>query len=83
MQLTDPSDSTGFAYVCTRTTGTQAGDDLITVPDRKGVVPQAMTQITSPHNSLLLLGRTLVEIDSDLPTAYGLASQRQLTPLSQ
>jgi hypothetical protein len=31
----------------------------------------------------LLLGRTLVEIDSDLPTAYGLASQRQLTPLSQ
>ena len=30
VQFTDPSDNTNFAYVGTRTTGTQAGDYLIT-----------------------------------------------------
>lgn len=83
MQLTDPSDSTDFAYVGTRTTGLQAGDYLITGPGCKGQVPQGMRQISSPNNTVLLLGRTLVESDSDLPTVYGLASQIQLTPLSQ
>ena len=33
-------------------------------------------QISSPNNSVL------VESDSDLPAAYGLAKQIQLTPLS-
>ena len=32
VQFTDPSDGTDFAYVGTRTTGTQAGDYLITRP---------------------------------------------------
>jgi hypothetical protein len=32
---------------------------------------------------VLLLGRTLVEGDSDLATAYGLAKQIQVTPLSR
>ena len=41
-----------------------------------------MTQISSPNNSVLVLGRVLVESDSDLSTAYGLAKQIQLTPLS-
>jgi hypothetical protein len=40
-------------------------------------------QIVSPDNTVLLFGRTLVESDSDLATAYGLAKQIQLTPLSQ
>jgi hypothetical protein len=31
-------------------------------------------QIVSPDNTVLLLGRTLVESDSDLATAYGLAN---------
>jgi hypothetical protein len=31
----------------------------------------------------LLLGRTLVESDSDVATAYGLAKQIRLSPLSQ
>jgi hypothetical protein len=33
VQFTDPSDGADFAYVGTRTTGTQAGDYLITGPD--------------------------------------------------
>jgi hypothetical protein len=41
-----------------------------------------MTQISSPNNSVLVLGRVLVESDSDLSTAYDLSKQIQLTPPS-
>jgi hypothetical protein len=83
VQFTDPSKNTNFAYVGKRTTGTQAGDYLITGPGWKGQAPGGMTHISSPNNSVLLLGRVLVENDSDLATAYGLSKQIQLTPLSQ
>jgi hypothetical protein len=82
VQFTDPSDGTNFAYVGKRTTGTEAGDYLIIGPRWKGTVSQAMTQIASPHNAVLVIGRVFVESDSDLPTAYELAKQIQLTPLS-
>ncbi|MCX5971930.1 MAG: DUF1254 domain-containing protein [Coprothermobacterota bacterium] len=42
-----------------------------------------MTQISSPNNSVIVIGRVFVESDSDLPTAYGLAKQIQLMPLGQ
>jgi hypothetical protein len=83
VQFTDPSNNTNFAYVGKRTTGTQAGDYLIMGPGWNGQVPSGMMQITSPNNSVLVLGRVLVEDDSDLPTAYGLAKQIKLTPLSR
>ena len=82
VQFTDPSTNTNFAYVGKRTTGTQAGDYLITGPGWMGQVPSGMQQISSPNRSVLLLGRVLVESDSDLSTAYGLSKQIQLTPLS-
>jgi hypothetical protein len=82
VQFTDPSDGTDFAYVGKRTTGTEAGEYLISGPGWKGTVPQGMAQIASPNNSVLVVGRVYVESDSDLPTAYGLAQQLQLTPLS-
>jgi hypothetical protein len=82
VQFTDPSDGTDLAYVGKRTTGTGAGDYLISGPGWKGTVSQGMTQIASPNNSVLVIGRVFVESDSDLPTAYGLAKQIQLTPLS-
>ena len=81
LQFTDTSKNTNFAYVGKRATGTQSGDYLITGPDWKGQVPSNMTQISSPNNSPAIFGRTLVESDSDLPTAYHLAKQIQLTPL--
>src|SRR6266516_2605422 len=81
VQFTDPSDGTDFAYVGTRTTGTEAGNYLLSGPGWKGTVSQAMTQIASPNKSVLVLGRVFVESDRDLPTAYGLASQIQLTEL--
>ena len=82
MQFTNPSKNTNFAYVGKRTTGTQAGDYLITRPGWKGQAPSGMKQISSPNNSVLLIGRVLVDSDSDLATAYDLSKQIQLTPLS-
>ncbi len=82
VQLSDPFD-VNFAYVGTRTTGTQAGDYLITGPGWKGQVPSGMKQISSPDNSVLVIGRVLVESDSDVSTAYDLSKQIRLTPLSQ
>jgi hypothetical protein len=82
VQFTNPTKNTVFAYVGKRTTGTEAGDYLISGPGWKGQVPQGMAQISSPNNAVLVLGRVLVESDSDLATAYALSKQIQLTPLS-
>ncbi len=81
VQFTDPFD-VDFAYVGTRTTGTQAGDYLITGPDWKGQVPSGTKQISSPTNSVLVIGRILVYSDTDLPTAYNLTKQIQIVPLA-
>ena len=81
VQFTDPF-NVNFAYVSTRTTGTQAGDYLITGPGWQGHVPSDMTQISSPNNSVLVIGRVLVYSESDLSVAYDLSKQIQLTPLS-
>ena len=83
VQLTDPSKNTVFNYVGKRTTGTEAGVYLICGPGWKGTVPQEMSQISSPNNSVLVIGRVLVDNGSDLPIAYGLAKQIQLSPLKQ
>src|SRR5689334_6391976 len=83
VQFTDPSDGTDFAYVGKRTTGTEAGEYLISGPGWNQLVPQGMTQFASPNNAVLVVGRVMVESDSDVPTAYGLAKQIRLTPLSR
>lgn len=83
VQFTDPSKNINFAYVGKRTTGTKAGDYLVSGPGWKGSVPQGMTRISSPNNSVLVVGRVFVEDDSDLSAAYDLANQIQMTPLSQ
>ena len=81
VQLTDPSNNTNFAYVGKRTTGTEAGDYVICGPGWTGSAPPGMTRISSPNNSVLVLGRTLVESDADLSAAYALSKQIHLTPL--
>jgi hypothetical protein len=72
-----------FAYVGRRTTGTRAGHFLISGPKWQGSVPAGVTQIVSPKNSVLLLGRVLVNSESDLTEAYGIAKQIQVTALSR
>ncbi len=83
VQFTDPTKNTVFAYVGKRTTGTHAGDYLITGPGWKEQAPGGMKQIASPKNGVILVGRVLVQSDSDLSIAYDLSKQIQLTPLSQ
>jgi hypothetical protein len=83
VQFTDPSNNTNFAYVGTRATGTRAGDVLITGRGWKGQVPAGMKQVSSPNNSVLVVGRVFVENEIDLPTAYGIAKQVQLAPLDR
>lgn len=82
VQFNDPSKNANFAYVGKRTTGTDAGDYLIVRRGWKGAVPDGMPRISSPNNSVLVIGRVLVESDSDLPTAYALARQIELLPLA-
>jgi hypothetical protein len=82
VQFTDPSNNINFAYVGKRTTGTQAGDYLITGPGWNGAVPRGMARISSPNNSVLVLGRVFVEDDNDLSTAHALAKQIQVVPLT-
>ena len=81
VQFNDPSKNVNFAYVGKRTTGTGAGVYLVSGPRWRGTVPKGMTQISSPNNSVFVIGRILVYIDSDLQTAYDLAKQIQLAPL--
>ena len=83
VQFTDPSNGANFAYVGKRTTGTTAGDYVLGGPGWKVTVANGVTQISSPNNSVLVVGRVFVENDSDLPTAYALAKQIQLAPLNQ
>ena len=79
VQFTDPFD-VDFAYVGTRATGTQEGDYLITGPGWSGQVPSGMTPVFSPNNSVLVIGRVLVDGDSDLPIAHALADQIRIVP---
>jgi hypothetical protein len=79
VQFTDPANNTSFAYVGSRTTGTRAGDYLITGPGWQGEVPNGLVRISSPNHSVLVLGRVLVKNDGDLAVAHGLAMQIQLT----
>ena len=81
VQFTNPLKNTAFAYVGKRTTGTAAGDYLICGPGWKGNVPQGLSQVSSPNNSVLIIGRVLVCSDNDLSTAYNLSKQLQLSSL--
>jgi hypothetical protein len=82
VQFTDPSKNTNFAYVGKRATGTDAGDFLISGPVWRGAVPKGITQISSPNDSVLIIGRVFVASDSDLLTAHSLAKQIQVVPLT-
>lgn len=79
VQLTDPATNLNFAYVGTRATGPKAGDYLITGPTWSGQVPNKTTQIASPNNAVLVIGRVLVYVAEDLPVAHALATQIQIS----
>jgi hypothetical protein len=71
-----------FAYVGRRTTGTKAGNFVIVGPGWNGETPAGLPVIKSPTNSVLLLARTLVNDQADLPTVHKIQDQYRLTSLS-
>lgn len=75
VQFTDEAKSSNFAYVGTRTTGTGAGEYLISGPRWAGPVPPGMARIASPTDGVLVIGRVHVESEDDRRTAYELAQQ--------
>lgn len=82
VQFTDPGSGANFAYVGKRATGTAAGDFLLCAPTWNGDVPDGLARIDIPHHAALLIGRVFVADEDDRPTAYALAKQIQLTPLT-
>lgn len=76
-------DSDNFAYVGTRATGGKAGSFALVGPDWKGRLPDGVTALPqSRSNSILILGRTLVDGPADLPAVRKLQDQYTLIPLS-
>ncbi len=72
-----------FASPGKRTTGTAAGNFLVSGPDWSGVVPDGMQQIKAPTNTVWLIGRTQVNSEKDGEvTVIPLQKQYKLTPLS-
>jgi hypothetical protein len=81
LQFTDPTSGANFAYVGTRTTGTDAGSFLLCGPEWTGLRPDAMTRIDVPHRSALVIGRVFAADDEDCRAAFALASEIRLAPL--
>lgn len=76
-------DSDNFAYVGTRTTGSRAGSFAIVGPNWKGTLPEGVKALPpSRTNSILILGRTLVDGNADLPAVRNLQDQYTLIPLT-
>jgi len=76
--------SDNFAYVGKRTTGPKAGNFAIVGPGWKGTLPsgvQSLPPSSTPY--VLILGRTLVSGEADVPNVNKLQQQYRLTPLSQ
>lgn len=59
VEFVDPSDGTDFAYVGRRTTGTAAGAFLISGPGWTGAAPGGMRRVSSPNDSVFVIGRVL------------------------
>ncbi len=70
-----------FAYVGSGSTGTAAGAYALVPPGWTGTLPDGVTEIKSPTNTVWLLGRTLVNGPSDFPAVKQIQDQYELTPL--
>lgn len=68
-------------HVGRRTTGTKAGQFLITGPGFKGTVPAGMKEIKAPTNTLWIMGRTRVNGDADVAKVTALLKQITIAPM--
>jgi hypothetical protein len=72
-----------FASPGWRTTGTQAGNFLITPPGWSGTVPSGMTRISAPTPIVWIIARTKTDGPSDYDAVHKIQSGYRVTPLSE
>lgn len=71
-----------FASPGWRTTGTQAGNYLITSPGWSGTVPPGMTRIGAPTPYVWIIGRTKTDGPPDYEAVRRIQANYKITPLS-
>jgi hypothetical protein len=72
-----------FASPGWRTTGTEAGNFLVTPPGWSSTVPADFTQIKAPTPSVLVIGRTKTDGPADYDAIHKIQAGFKITPLSQ
>jgi hypothetical protein len=72
-----------FASPGWRTTGTQAGNFLITPPGWNGDTPSGMTRIDAPTPYVWIIGRTKTDGPQDYDAVHKIQGGYKITPLSQ
>jgi hypothetical protein len=72
-----------FASPGWRTTGTQAGNFLLTPPGWTGDTPSGMTRIDAPTPYVWIIGRTKTDGPQDYDAVHKIQAGYKITPLSQ
>ncbi len=72
-----------FASPGSRTTGTQAGNFLITPLGWSGTVPQGLSRIDAPTPYVWIIGRTRTDGPPDYDAVHNVQAGYKLTPLSR
>lgn len=72
-----------FASPGWRTTGTQAGNFLVTPPGWTGTVPTDFTRIDAPTPYVWIIGRTKTDGPADYDAVHKIQAGFKITPLSQ
>jgi len=72
-----------FASPGWRTTGTPAGNFLITPPGWSGNVPAGMTRISAPTPFVWIIGRTRTDGPADYDAVHKIQAGYKVTPLSE
>jgi hypothetical protein len=72
-----------FASPGWRTTGTQAGNFLVTPPGWSGTVPAGMTRLSAPTPYVWVIGRTKTDGPPDYPAVNKIQAGYKVTPLAQ
>ena len=72
-----------FASPGWRTTGTEAGNFLVTPPGWSGTVPDGFSQIKAPTPYVWIIGRTKTDGPDDYDAVHKIQAGYKVTPLSQ
>ena len=72
-----------FASPGWRTTGTQAGNFLVTPPGWNGSIPSGMTRINASTPYVWIIGRTKTDGPPDYDAVHKIQAGYKITPLSQ